>query len=177
MNSVPGINLVYPGLGHPDPEISITGLSTLGQNIFTPAVDIQNRFTEADDVVWTKGAHTLHIGGYVQRVDSNVFYPFRDGSVWTYSNGLSQFLSGTAADSFTGTPATAAGCIAVIGIPCYPNRDYREIDLVPYFQDDWKVTSRLTLNLGIRYECSTNGYALHNDLYAITNYVRPTPPL
>jgi len=170
VNSVPGINLVYPGLGHPDPEISITGLSILGQNIFTPAVDIQNRFTEADSIVWTKGSHTMHVGGYVQRVDSNVFYPFRDGSVWTYSNGLSQFLAGTAATSFTGTPATAAGCIAVISTPCYPNRDYREVDLVPYFQDDWKVSSRLTLNLGIRYEYSTNGTALHNDLYAITNY-------
>jgi hypothetical protein len=174
VNSIPGINLVYPGLGHPDPEISITGLTTLGQNIFTPAVDIQNRFTEADDIVWTKGPHTMHVGGYVQRVDSNVFYPFRDGSVWTYSNGLSQFLSNTAANSFTGTPATAAGCIAVIGTPCYPNRDYREVDLVPYFQDDWKVTPRLTLNLGIRYEFSTNGSALHNDLYAITNYVTNT---
>ena len=174
VNSIPGINLVYPGQGHPDPEISITGLTTLGQNIFTPAVDIQNRFTEADDIVWTKGAHTMHVGGYVQRVDSNVFYPFRDGSVWTYSSGLSQFLAGTAATSFTGTPATAAGCIAVIGVPCYTNRDYREVDLVPYFQDDWKVSSRLTLNLGIRYEFSTNANEIHNQLFAITNYVTST---
>ncbi len=172
--SVPGINLVYPGLGHPDPEISITGLSILGQNIFTPAVDIQNRFTEADDIVWTKGAHTMHLGGYVQRVDSNVFYPFRNGSVWTYSSGLSQFLAGTAATQFTGTPASDAGCIAVISVPCYPNRDYREVDLVPYFQDDWKVSSRLTLNLGIRYEFSTNANEIHNQLFAITNYATNT---
>jgi hypothetical protein len=174
VNSIPGINLVYPGLGHPDPEISITGLSTLGQNIFTPAVDIQNRFTEADDIVWTKGAHTLHLGGYVQRVDSNVFYPFRDGSVWTYSSGISQFLSGAAATSFTGTPASQAACIAVISVPCYTNRDYRELDLVPYFQDDWKVNHKLTLNLGIRYEFSTNANEIHNDLFAITNYVTNT---
>ena len=170
VNTIPGINLVYPGLGHPDPEISITGLSTIGQNIFTPAVDIQNRFTIADDIVWTKGSHTIHVGGYIQRVDSNVFYPFRDGSVWSYSGGLSQFLAGTAATSFTGTPASSAGCIAVIGTPCYTNRDYRELDFTPYIQDDWKVTSRLTLNLGLRYEFATNANEIHNALYAITNY-------
>src|SRR5271156_4882816 len=52
VNSIPGLNLVYPGLGRPDTIISITGLTTLGQSTFVPAVDIQNRFTEADSLVW-----------------------------------------------------------------------------------------------------------------------------
>ena len=174
VTSIPGLNLTYPGLGRPDPEVTITGLTPLGQSFFVPAVDLQNRFTEADDVVWTKSAHTIHVGGYIQRPDSNVYYPFRDGGVWAFNNGINQILAGTAASTFTGTPGNAGGCVVIIGTPCYPNRDYREFDFVPYFEDDWKVSSRLTLNLGIRWEGSTNATTNNQTLYAILNYATST---
>jgi len=174
VTSIPGFNLVYPGLGRPDPDVAISGLTSLGQSMFDPASNTVNRFTEADDIVWTKGAHTMHVGGSIMRVDSNVFYPYRDDSAWTYSSGLSQFLAGSPANTFIGTPGTATQCIAIIGVPCYPNRDFRELDFTPYFQDDWKVTPRLTLNLGIRWEGATNAYSLHNDLYTVTNYATNT---
>ena len=175
VNSFPALQLVFPGAGRPDANVQIQGLTSIGQSFFVPAVDIQNRFTEADDVVWSKGAHTFHIGGYVQRVDSNVFYPFRSGSVWSYTGGLSQFLTGTAgANGVTGAPTSQTQCVALIGVPCYKSRDYRETDLVPYFQDDWKVSSKLTLNLGLRYEFSTNPIEIHNALYTVTDYARNT---
>ena len=43
-------------------------------------------------------------------------------------------------------------------------RYFREIMVAPYIQDDWKVTSRLTLNLGFRYDYDTNpvGWAFGN---------------
>ena len=172
VNSFPALQLVFPGAGRPDADVGITGLTTLGQSFFVPAAEIQNRFTEADDIVWTRGAHTFHFGGYIQRVDSNVFYPFRSGSVWSFTGGINQFLTGTAgANGVTGTPTNQAACVALIGVNCYTNRDYRETDITPYFQDDWKVGSKLTLNLGLRYEFSTNPTEIHNALYTVTNYV------
>ena len=158
VNSFPALQF-FPGSGRPDANVSITGLSTLGQSYFVPAVDIQNKFTEADDIAWTKGAHTLHMGASILRLDSNVFYPFRSSSVWTFQS-LANFLAGTAL-SVVGTP---------VGPQYYTNRDYREIDFTPYVQDDWKVTPRLTLNLGLRWDFTTNPVARYNTLYAVSNY-------
>jgi hypothetical protein len=158
VDSYPALQ-VFPGSGRVDARVSITGLTSLGPNMFVPGHTVQNRYTEADDIVWTKGAQTLRIGASVVRMDSNVFYPVNDGSVWSFQS-LSLFLGGTAL-SLSGTP---------LGPQYYSNRDYREIDFTPYFQDDWKVTPKLTLNMGLRWEFTTNPVALHNDLYTVTNY-------
>ncbi len=174
VNSFPALQ-IYPGSGRADAEISLTGITPLGQSYAVPAVDIQNRFTEADDLVWTKGSHTIRFGGQIIRQDSNVYYPTHYPGAFTYTSGavsaLNQFLAGSPATTFSGTPINQSTCIAVQGVPCYPNRDYRELDFTPYAQDDWKVTPRLTLNLGLRYEPTTNAYALHNTLFAATNFL------
>src|SRR5581483_5350257 len=162
VNSFPALQL-FPGSGRPDADVTITGLSPLGQSFFVPAGELQNKFTEADDVVWTKGSHTLRMGAQIIRLDSNVFYPFRSGSVWTFQS-LANFLAGTAL-SVTGTP---------VGPQYYYNRDYREIDFQPYVQDDWKVTQRLTVNLGLRWDFTTNPVARHNTFYDVVDYLHGT---
>lgn len=175
VNSFPALQQVFPGSGRPDADVGISGLTTLGQSFFVPAVDIQNRYTLADDIVWTKGSHTLRVGAYYQRIQSNVFYPFRSGSVWSFTGGLNQFLTGTAgANGVTGVPANQTTCQSLIGVQCYNNRDYRETDVTPYFQDDWKVNAKLTLNMGLRYEFATNPTEIHNAFYTVTDYAANT---
>ena len=51
----------------------------------------------------------------------------------------------------------------------YGNRDFRDISLKPYIQDDWKVTRRLTVNMGFRYEFQTNPVEEHNNLHNLVN--------
>jgi hypothetical protein len=156
---------VFPGLGRSDAAVRIGGLSPLGQAIFVPATQLQNRYTEADDLVWTHGAQTMRFGASIVRQQSNDLAPVRSNTEWIYGSLAVFRAGGNSTSTVRGTPG---------GSQYYFNRDFREIDFRPYFQDDWKVTPKLTLNLGLRWEFTTNPVETHNALYQITDYLNGT---
>ncbi len=153
----------FPGSGRVDGILNISGLTTLGPNLFNPFVLNQNKFTVGDDVIWTRGAHSFRFGIGVTRFQTNTSLQQYGGINWTFQS-LQNFLAGTAL-RLVGTP---------LGSQFYGHFDLREIDLMPYVQDDWKVSSRLTLNLGLRYEYQTNPTTPHNTLFMITDYAHST---
>ena len=51
----------------------------------------------------------------------------------------------------------------------YGNRDLRETQIAPYIHDEWKITPKLTMNIGIRYEFGTNPTMAQNQLWEIVN--------
>lgn len=126
----------------------------IGPDPNRPDEIVQNKFSGGDDVTWTHGAHSLKIGVVVTRVQTQNLQT-------AYSNG-GFFLSYTIPAPvysgqfwLSGTPFLA---FAVPTVPALNNatRYFREIMYAPYIQDDWKVSSRLTLNLGLRYDGDTN---------------------
>lgn len=118
----------------------------VGSNQFVSDAIAQNKFGAGDDVAWNHGAHTITFGADIMRVQSNVNAPFEFGGTYIFLS-LQSFLQGT---PFLG--------YAVQDSPYtdYPFRYFREIDINPYINDSWKIGSRLTLNLGVRYDYGTN---------------------
>ena len=156
---------LFPGSGRPDATIAVTGLTTIGTGGASPqpAGQVQNRFSAGNDLAWTRGAHGVRFGASIDRVQSATLWPFQGQSSWTFGS-IPLFLTGTAR-TLTGTTNTPNN---------YPIRDFREIDLVFYAQDDWKVTPKLTLNVGLRYQPATNPVERHNNLYTVTDYLTST---
>ncbi|MBV9770615.1 MAG: TonB-dependent receptor [Bryobacterales bacterium] len=146
-----------------DAEIMVPDLTPLGGNVPTPFQYQQNKFTEKDDLTWIKGSHTLRIGGMFQRqqLNPNVllawngFYVFQGGIAGTAS-AAQAFLTG---NPFLFQSAPNGGTNG------YRAERYDAVQ--PYFEDDWKVTSRLTINFGLRYDWETNPVEAHNLFYNV----------
>src|SRR5581483_7738575 len=69
-----------------DASVNVPNLTPLGASFVTPFQYLQNKFTQRDDLTWTKGSHTLHIGGMFQRQQLNPY-------AYTYWNGFYLFLN------------------------------------------------------------------------------------
>jgi hypothetical protein len=129
----------------------------IGAGILAPDELVQNKFGGGDDVAWTRGAHTITFGADINRVQSNIDAPFEWGGFYLFVTAAS-VLEGSPFESYGAYPSP---------FTAVPNRYFREIDVTPYFNDSWKINSRLTLNLGLRYEYGTNPSGW--PLYAITD--------
>ncbi len=150
----------FPGKGLVDGGMSITGLTGFGTAAPGPWHFLQNKFALGDDVYWNHGAHTLKFGGEAKRVQSNVWSPVPGDGSWSFQS-LALFLQGTAF-SFNGILPDASGNPQSDAF-----RGFREWDFALYLQDDWKVSRSFTLNLGLRYEPTTNGVEVGNKLHSI----------
>ena len=96
----------------------------------------QNSYNFSDAISWTRGRHSLRVGGGIERSQINqVGFHFLAGVQFP---DYEQFLLGTA--SFA------------LDLPGLFDRYYRTWDGNLYAQDNIKITSKFTVNLGLRYE-------------------------
>jgi len=153
--TTPVLNLFTPG--RYDVYIGVTGLTAIGANFTNPFRFLQNKFTESESLLWTKGSHSIKIGGSFRRQQINAFGQTYWNGDYTFTS-LTNFLQAIPL-SFTGAPNGQT----------YTNRDFRDIAINPYIQDDWKVNRKLTINIGLRYEWQSNPVddrnLLHNVAY------------
>ncbi|HTE89662.1 MAG TPA: carboxypeptidase regulatory-like domain-containing protein [Terriglobales bacterium] len=157
---------------HGHPAISFSGAFATfqngGRNTDRP-LD-QNLFTFGDTLTWVFGKHNFKMGAdFVRNAAVDGFAVNRGNP-----RGLINYTGGNTdpfANFLLGEPATS---VLYINAP-RPPMDVYNWEQGYFFQDDWKVNTRLTLNLGLRYELVTP-FIENNDLLTNfdPNYVDPT---
>jgi len=144
-------DVALPGVGFPDfsfkdtraqGTITVTGLDGLGGDTRNPNLLVQNNFDYKEDVVYNRGKHAVKFGFQWERLQFNLFSGYQAGGAFAFGS-LAEFLRADPS-SFS---VTKPGSDNVRGI--------RQSLVGMYYQDDIKVTSRFTLNAGLRYEFVT----------------------
>ena len=119
-------------------------------------------FTLSDNLTWTRGKHELKFGFFFQRSAVNTFETGQPGGDYNFSGSYTGLMDPAAAA--TGTynsqlPNTGAGLADMLlgytdyaALNQYPRFYTRQSDFAGYAQDNWKVSRRLTVNAGLRYE-------------------------
>jgi len=114
-----------------------------------------------DTLILTKGNHTMHLGfqGWRDRVDT--FYSGNNGRAGTF-NFDGRYTAGPNFLATAGGAAGAGEADFLLGLPYDIGGGVnggtwgqRGNIFAGFFQDDWRVTPELTLNLGVRYEIHT----------------------
>jgi hypothetical protein len=174
----------HPGLsislvpGRPFGTIDIAGMSLLGNSAVIPLGDFSTVYQVQDQLSRTIGRHTLKLGAEFRRIQSNGpldfgvngLYTFQDLSpfgfpVQSNNPALEFFLEGLPL-SYIGTdPSTSDS-----------HRSYRQSAVSGFAQDFLRVTSRLTLNAGVRYDFYSNPAEAHGRLSVIRSPATDSGP-
>ncbi|MBD0372177.1 MAG: TonB-dependent receptor [Pyrinomonadaceae bacterium] len=147
------------------PEVFLSGGLTFGTRAFFQRQSFpdENRIQFADNMTWSAGNHTLKFGGDFKRDRDKIDNLFQGFGAYSFNN-LADFLSDFIAPA--GTPNNANPPVGAPAAATALNRRYSSYaqafgltayqfstpDYAAFIQDDWRVTPRLTLNLGLRYD-------------------------
>ncbi len=110
-----------------------------------------------DTLTWTKGKHTLKFGAdyrYLTGLYTNVFASRRLGRFNFNGSVSSQLLTNGVVTAYEPYEAFLLGIpdSTSIATVIQPNTEAYSPHYAGFAQDDWKISSRLTLNFGLRYE-------------------------
>jgi len=147
----------YP-YASPYPGFTETNISTAEKNIGTLGVvqnTIDNIFDYGDTVTWLHGKHIVKAGAQILRYQENYYYASNNGNMGQFAyNGI--FTKDLTVNptigkgyGFADFVIDASELQAVSGTA---GRDGQRQYRTAYFaEDEWKVTPKLTLNIGLRY--------------------------
>jgi hypothetical protein len=141
------------------PGNNIAGAAFLGREPFATEDRIERRYQFTDNLTWSKGRHTIKVGADVNflqlRSSKSQILTLNYGGVFDFGSLSAGSLPGFASND----PEFSAVQSYGLGIPTIyfqgvgqSKRPFDNKTLGVFAQDSWKISSRLTLNYGVRYD-------------------------
>jgi hypothetical protein len=136
-----GLGVTNPGV----PNINFDdGVAAFGDVPTNPSVFIQNTFHWNDTVTLNRGDHDFKLGGEWRYIQDNSDFAIKRPGI--------SFLNILDFAQDEPSRVTIEGIDPRTGLIAPNTRNFRFNEMGVFFQDDWKIRSNLTLNLGLRYE-------------------------
>jgi hypothetical protein len=161
-NHTPGSELGFQyqptlGLNEGVPYLIVSGYASLGNPITGPQNTYQNDYQGSYSVAMTRGRHNLKFGAEITREQINVLFGIATNGFFVFapfpaSDSFASFLLGQSVQFFQGGGQF--------------DRGLRKWVTAGYAQDEFRITPRLTLNLGLRYEVNTPYTDIRNRMNA-----------
>ena len=137
------------------PFIQVNGYSTVGDPITGPRNTYENVYDYSGSLSWVRGKHELKFGGGYQHQKINVLQGIA-------TNGFFVFAPFPVTDAFASF-LTGQAVVFLQGIGDF-SRGIPGNNANWYVQDTYRVTSRFTINAGVRYELPKPYTEIHNRL-------------
>ena len=153
-------NISFPTYTLPNTTVAYAGT---GAAINTPSISNQPLEDLSDAVSWTHGRHTINFGYGQQWIQFDAKNDSNLNGALTF-NG--QFSGNQISDLLLGDAQTVGAAIPgpLSNVQSSDSVHLHLRNYAPYIQDDWKVTSSLTINAGLRYELHATPFEGQNQL-------------
>jgi hypothetical protein len=162
------------GLDHGWTRFSPGGFVEIGSRSFWPNINNMNNWMVTNSLLWQKGRHTIRVGGEYRNL--RVYRDasrLRRGHV-AFSGQFTAQRPNLGPSRATTGNGMADMLLGMVSGGSFGNNQGEDI-LAPYYglfiQDDWKVNSRLTINIGLRYEKFFMGTFPNPEAQTVSRYL------
>jgi hypothetical protein len=163
----------FEGTAEPNgglPYFTMTDVSSFGARADLPSIERQNIYQILDNVTKIVGNHSLKFGVDFQSIRTSLSQPYVPRGRYHYG----AYYTGAAGASHTGWDIGDLLTNNMLNTEISPdsNVSYYRWYRSAYAQDDWRVTNKLTVNLGLRYDYVQ---PISNNAGELANFVQTSP--